>query len=131
VLLPLARLDKGGGFYRLYHEPWTQAELNAPQITDVDSLLVNVSQAFYDTKKRALIVTLKPGPVSAHEVSFVARGLKANATYTIVKDGHILGQVSRSHPTGVADVALREDATVAIKTSLDAPHSFVIVESGS
>lgn len=131
VLIPLARLDKGGGFYRVYHEPWTTAQLNAPQITDVDALLVNVSQAFYDARKRALIVTLKPGPVASKTVSFVVRGLRADASYTVVKDGVVVGQLSKAHPAAGADIALRGDSTVAVATTLEAAHSFVIAENRS
>ena len=49
-------------------------ELNSPQITDVDALLVNVSQAF-TTRKHALIVTLKPGPVAFKTCQLCVRGL--------------------------------------------------------
>jgi len=129
VLLALARLDKGGGFYRLYHEPWTTVELNSPQVTDIDALLVNVSQAFYDAKKHALIITLKPGPVASKSTSFVVRGLRRDAAYTVVEDGAVVGQISKAHPVIADSVALRDDSTIAVTTSVQSAHSFVIVEN--
>jgi hypothetical protein len=125
VLLALARLDKGSGFLNLYRAPWNRAELDAPQITDVDELLVNVSQAYYDADKHALVVTLKPGPVSARKVSFLVRNLQAGARYTIVKDGHLEGEISKLHPKAGDDVVWQPDGTVSVATTLDASHSFI------
>ena len=127
VLLALARLDKGSGFQRLYREPWTKAQLEAPQVTDVDDLFVNVSQAFYDAKKRALIVTLKPGPVRTEKVNFTITGLSPNSTYDVVRDGQSLGQISRERSTAGEDVRWQPDGTVVISTNLADPHSFVVV----
>jgi hypothetical protein len=125
VLLALARLDQGSGFLKLYRTPWARAELDAPQLTDVDDMLVNVSQAFYDPAKRALIVTLKPGPVSAARVTFIVRNLEADARYTVVKDGHVVGQVSKLHPRAGDDIVWKPDGTVAVATTLVASHSFI------
>jgi len=127
VLLALARLDKGGGFQRLYREPWTKAQLDAPQITNVDDVLVNVSQAFYDARKRALIVTLKPGPVPAQKVGFSITGLASSATYSVVKDGQLQGKISRTRSTTGDEYTWRPDGTVAVTTTLTEPHSFVVV----
>lgn len=129
VLLALMRLDKGHGFYRLYHEPWGQAELTAPQVTNVDYLVTNVSQAYYDAKKSALIVTVKPGPMKAKQTSFVVQNLDPVATYTVVKDGRIVGRVSpKSRQIGTA-VVWRPDGDLTVNTEIDRAHSFVIVSA--
>jgi hypothetical protein len=127
VLLALTRLDRGGDFLRLYQTPWTRAQLDAPQISAIDDLLVNVSQAYYDAQKRALIVTLKPGPIKAQSVSFVVSGLKSNTTYTVVKDGRVQGQISKRRADAGPGVAWQSDDMVSVSTTLDAPHSFVLV----
>jgi hypothetical protein len=88
---------------------------------------VNVSQAFYDAKKRALIVTLKPGPVPAQKVSFSIRGLPPGGDYTVVKDGQVEGKVSRKRPAASDQIHWRPDGTVVVTTSLERPHSFVVV----
>jgi hypothetical protein len=128
ALLALTRLDTGGSFQRLYQQPWGRAELDAPQITNVDELLVNVSQAYYDAAKHALIVTLKPGPVKAgSNVSFVVRNLDQGATYSLVKDGKVQGQISKEHANVGRDFTWNADGTVSVSTTLQAPHSFVMV----
>jgi len=116
VLLALARLDKGDAFRRLYSEPWGKAQLEAPHITDVDDLTTNVSQAFYDAKKRALIVTVKPGPIKVARTSFVVRNLDPGGKYRLFKDGSALDELRAG-----------ADGTVAVSTSLEQPHSFVLV----
>ncbi|HVW67588.1 MAG TPA: hypothetical protein VHB68_01380 [Steroidobacteraceae bacterium] len=119
VLIALARLDKGGSFLRLYRKPWTKAELEAPEITDVDELSVNVSQAYYDAARKALIVTIEPGPVKAAQTSFVVRRLPPGSTYLVLEDGVVVKDTNR--------VQKRPDGTLAISTTLDKSHSFVIV----
>ena len=126
VLLPLARLDKGGQFLTLYKTPWTRAELDAPQIVDIDDLVVNVSQAYYDAHKRALIVTLKPGPVKTQNVSFAVTGLSASATYTVVKDGQVQGQIQKLRASAAPGIAWQPDGKVTVSTTLDVPHTFVL-----
>jgi hypothetical protein len=125
-LLALTRLDTGGGFQRLYHSPWGKAQLEAPQITDVDYLLVNVSQAFYDEQKKALILALKPGPMATRETTFVIRNLDPNAVYTLVKDGRSVGSITRTGSSSEAGAAWRPDGGLAIATDLTHPHSFVL-----
>ncbi|MEP7246651.1 MAG: hypothetical protein ABI885_23635 [Gammaproteobacteria bacterium] len=126
VLLALARLDKGSAFRTLYTQPWTREQLDAPQITEVDYLLTNVYQAYYDPAKRALIVTVGPGPAKADRTQFVVRNLNPALAYTVVKDGRVLGRLSKGSPAAGADVMWRPDGTVSISTTLDATHSFVL-----
>jgi hypothetical protein len=127
VLLALARLDKGGGFLKLYREPWGEAELHAPQITDVDALVVNVSQAYYDTAKRALIVTLKPGPIQARGTRFLVRELDPQRAYSVVKDGKIVARLNHAGAVPGGTAAWEDNGALSITTDLDRPHSFVVV----
>lgn len=128
VLLALARLDKGDGFLKLYRNPWGKAEFDAPQITEVDYVSTNVSQAYYDAKQDALIVTLKPGPVKVRKTRFAVANLDPNKSYVLVKDGVALGTISRvSGAKPVAGVTVRSDGKLTIETDLDADHSFVLV----
>jgi hypothetical protein len=127
ALLALTRLDAGGGFQRLYHSPWGKEQLEAPQITDVDYLLVNVSQAFYDEQKKALILALKPGPMATRQTTFVIRNLDPNSVYTLVRDGHSLGSISRTGSSSESGATWRPDGGLAIATDLTHPHSFVLV----
>ena len=101
--------------------------MDAPQITDVDYLLVNVSQAFYDEKKKALILAIKPGPVATPRTTFVVRNLDPAAAYTLVKDGHAVGTISRKAVASDSGAAWNPDGGLAITTDLTSAHSFVLV----
>ncbi|HVW69015.1 MAG TPA: hypothetical protein VHB68_08565 [Steroidobacteraceae bacterium] len=126
VLIALARLDQGSGFLKLYREPWGRAELDAPQITDVDDLAVNVSQAWYDPSKHALIVTLRPGPVKTSQTRFLVRQLDPQGAYRVVKDGGVVARLKGGSPSS-GDVAWESDGALSVRTDLERPHSFIVV----
>ncbi len=116
ALIPLARLDKGNDFRKLYQNPWTDAHFKEPFISDVDYLTTNVSQAVYDANKQALVVTLMPGPVKAAKISFKVRQLDPAKTYSVLKDKKPAGRLERA-----------ADGTASLSTDLSSAHSFVIV----
>ncbi len=127
VLLALTRLDKGKGFLKLYQEPWGERELAAPYISEVDDVTTNVSQAWYDDKKQALIVTLKPGPVKAARVHFAVRQLDPDRSYQVLKDGRLLGRLQRGADRKTSGLTWREDGSAAIDSDFGKVHTFVIV----
>jgi len=125
ALLPIARLDRGGGLRDLYTNQWGDKQYKQPYISDVDTLAAGVSQAFYDERKDALVITLIPGPIKTKEVSFVVRQLEPGKSYTVIKDGQTIGQLSlKQHP---ASTIWQDDGTVKVLTSINAPHTFVLV----
>jgi len=91
----MARLNKGGGFYKLYNRPWGDEQYRQPYISDVDAVSTNVSQAFYDKPKDALIVTLEPGPIAAKQVQFTVRQLDPTKTYTVTRNNRVVGRLDR------------------------------------
>ena len=125
ALIPMARLDRGQGLRKLYSETWDPARYKQPFISDVDTLAAGVSQAFFDPKKGALIVTLLPGPIATKDTSFVVRQLDPTKSYQMIKDGKPLGELSATHQP--ASTTWRDDGTVLISTSIAAPHTFVLV----
>jgi hypothetical protein len=127
VLLALARLDKGGGFLKLYREPWGAAELQSPQVSDVDDVTTNVSQAWYDKEKGALIVTVGPGPVAASNTSFAVRHLDGAKRYRVLKDDRLLGRLDRTETNADGDVQWGDDGIAQIRTDLASAHTFIIV----
>jgi len=130
VLLALARLDKGGGFLKMYREPWGDKQLKAPQVTHIDDVTTSVSQAWYDDKKDALIVTLKPGPVAARRVKFSVQALDPAKSYSVLKDGQLLGQAhgqAGDQAGGPQDgVEWEGDGSAQISTDLEREHTFII-----
>jgi hypothetical protein len=129
ALLALARLDDGGGFRRMYTQPWDKAHFDAPYITDVDELTTGVSQAWYDPAKRALIVTLVPGPAKSDDVGFVVRQLDAHRRYTVIEDGKVVDTLDAKSGARNPRFTWRDDGTVAVSTDLGTAHSFVIAEN--
>ncbi|KQX22812.1 MULTISPECIES: linalool dehydratase/isomerase domain-containing protein [unclassified Sphingomonas] len=121
VLIALARLDKGDGFRKLYASPWTAATLRQPYVSGIDYRTTNVSRAWYDAGKRALVVTLKPGPVKAKATRFTVNQLQPGVDYVVLRDGVEIGRV------GKGSFARRADGTVQIGGPLDKAHSYVIV----
>jgi len=109
----------------LYTEQWGEAQYKQPYISDVDMLAAGVSQAFYDAKKDALIVTLIPGPIKTRSVSFVVRQLDAGKIYELIKDGKATGELSLTHQ--LESATWLKDGAVLITTSMSAPHTFVLV----
>jgi len=127
VLIPLARLDRGGGLRRLYTEPWGDAHYKQPYVSDVDTATVGVSQAFFDAKKNALVVSLLPGPIVAKQVSFVVQQLDRGRIYSVIKDGKQVGELRRGITSKDASATWRDDGTALISTSISVPHTFVLV----
>lgn len=129
VLIPLARINKGGGFHKLYNELWGEEQYRQPYISDVDRLSTNVSQAFYDKNKDALIVTLSAGPIAARQVQFTVRQLDPGKVYTVTRNGKVLGRLDRKTGRDArknASLAWREDDTVLITTEIATEQTFVI-----
>jgi hypothetical protein len=128
VFIPMARLNTGGGFYRLYNEPWGEEQYRQPYISDVDRLLVNVSQAFYDKANDALIVTLEPGPIAAKQIQFTVRQLDPTKTYTITQNRKIVAHLNRKSGSKDDDASMswREDGTVLVTTKIPNAQTFVI-----
>jgi len=128
VFIPMARLNTGGGFYRLYNEPWGEEQYRQPYISDVDRLLVNVSQAFYDKANDALIVTLEPGPIAAKQIQFTVRQLDPTRTYTVTHNRKIVAHLNRKSGSNDDDASMnwRDDGTVLVTTKIPNAQTFVI-----
>jgi hypothetical protein len=74
ALLPMARLNPEDGLYRLHQKPWVIETLASPHVSDVDLLKLSVSQAFFDEKKEALILSFEPGPFAGGATRVLVNG---------------------------------------------------------
>jgi len=131
VLVGFARINPKDGLWEIYNRPWEKTHFEEPYITDVDYLEANVTQAVYDPRKEALIVTLTPGPVKSESTSFTVRQLDPAMTYSLIKDGEILGDVSRESGVAPPGVDWQKDGSLRIATGLSVPHSFVLKASST
>ena len=126
VLIGFARVNPKDGLWQIYNHPWDESHFAEPFITDVEYLEASVTQAVYDAEKDALIVTLAPGPVESEATSFTVRQLDPAKTYSLIRDGQALGDVSRSGGAALPDAEWQDDGSLRITTRLDGPHSFVL-----
>jgi len=130
VLVGFARVNPKDGIWALYNRPWDESHFAQPFISDVDYLEANVNQAVFDAANDALLVGLVPGPIKSDAVTFRVHQLDAAKSYSVFKDGQLLGEVQR----GRADVDAAKwqpDGTLKITTDLREPHSFAIVAAGA
>lgn len=125
VLVGFAQINPKDGLWQLYNRPWDDTHFSQPYITNVEYLEASVTQAVYDGKKDALIVTLAPGPVASESTSFTVRQLDPEKTYTLIKDGKSLGIISQEGqlPSGTQ---WQDDGSLLITTVLREQNSFVI-----
>ncbi len=126
VLIGFARVNPEDGLWQIYNRPWDAAHLAEPFISDVKFLEASVTQAIFDAKKDALIVTLAPGPVKSKTTSFTVRQLDPIKTYLLIKDGQPLGEIRRSDHTQAPGAEWQADDSLRITTELNGPHSFVL-----
>ncbi len=132
VFIPMARLNKGGAFYKLYNQPWGEEQYRQPYISNVDALSTNVSQAFYDKTKDALIVTLEPGPIAEKQVQFTVRQLEPTKTYSVTKNDKVLGHLDRrsgGNADGSGSMTWREDGSLLVTTEIAKAQTFIISAS--
>ena len=126
VLVGFARINPKDGLWEIYNRPWEKAHFEEPYITDVEYLEANVTQAVYDRDKDALIVTLTPGPVASESTSFTVRQLDPAKTYSLIKDGKLLGEVNQGRGTAPAGIEWQPDGSLRVGTDLTQAHSFVL-----
>lgn len=126
VLVGFARINPKDGLWQIYNDPWEKAHFAEPFISDVEYLEASVTQAVYDAEKDALIVTLAPGPVKSEAASFTVRQLDPAKTYSLIRDGKVLGEISHSGGSALPRTEWQPDGSLRITTGLDEPHSFVL-----
>lgn len=126
VLVGFARINPKDGLWEIYNRPWDDSHFAEPFISDVEYLEASVTQAIYDVEQDALIVTLVPGPVKSESTSFTVHQLDPGKSYSLIRDGEVLGEISRSGASALPRTEWQADGSLRITTGLDEPHSFVL-----
>ena len=126
VLIGFTRINPKDGLWQIYNNPMDKSHFMNPYITEVEYLEASVTQAVFDTEKDALIVTLAPGPVESEATSFTVRQLDPAKTYTLIRDGQVLGEISANRGSALPNTKWQSDGSLRITTGLDEPHSFVL-----
>ena len=125
ALLPLARLNRPNGLWKLHNQPWEEKHFKQPYVSGVDYLAIGVSQAFYDAEKDALILTLVPGPAKAETVSFVIRQLDPSKTYDVFRNGNLLGRLRVGQALKLSGIEWHSDGEMTVRTRVLSKTSFI------
>ncbi|HIE83786.1 MAG TPA: hypothetical protein EYQ00_08055 [Dehalococcoidia bacterium] len=126
VLIGFTSINPKDGLWQIYNKPFNKSHFLNPYITEVEYLEANVTQAIYDTKKDALILTLAPGPVKSETTSFTVRQLDPLITYKLIIDSQVQGEINASKGIDLPNINWQSDGSLRITTGLDEPHSFVL-----
>lgn len=123
ALLPMARLNKGDGFWGLYNQPWTDAQRAAPYFADIDQRIAGVSAAYYDAMDKALHLSLLPGP-KAGELQFSIRQLDPSRSYVVRRDGAEIAKLAVGSSSGAAE--WRDGADPVVRVDAGTAASYVV-----
>jgi len=126
VLVGFMRLAHKDGMWNLYNGPRDDKFFKQPFVSSVDFAQASVSQAYYDSAQEALIITIVPGPAPGKHTTFEVNQLDPARRYEIYLDGDSLGYAGATHVTA-AGATWRADGVLAISSSLDSAHSYVIM----
>lgn len=128
--LPMAYFGVKDGYWSMYNKPWSEENLNEPQVTGVDEITTSVNQAVYVKEKAALLVTLTPGPVKARKITFKVANLDKDKTYAIWKGKKLVKKLSMAKELKKGKYRVDSDGNLSIETSLSKskPSSFVIAQ---
>jgi hypothetical protein len=127
ALLPLARVNQGGGIWELYNSLRPMDFAVEPHFAAIDHSVVSVSQAHYDYGAGTLHISLVPAREGACGVSFEIRNLRLEQKYIVQRDGEVVGTLSYHAPKSIdSPLQWSKDGAVSIRSVLDRPCSFVI-----
>lgn len=136
ILIASGKMWEKDAYSRLYHRPWGKAELEAPEVQDIDYPRVLVSQAVHDASADALIVSILPHGIlpdsrqpTELSTSFSVIRLSPATTYQITRDGKSIGKLEKGQLSDlVSDAGLSmEKGALKIATHLrSAPQTFIV-----
>lgn len=118
-MIPWARVNPPDGLRQMYNAPWSEDQVNGPEIVDIDYPRVLVSRAFYDEDDRSLTVALRRGSNPPDEASFrVVHRRPGTGEIRVMVDGQPLPSSSdavRPGPEGLqVTVPLEKSADIQI-----------------
>ena len=124
----VAELNVKNGIWSMYNRPWKESFFNQPFISGVEHPKAIVKQAYYDSAKDVLAVTLLPGEQSAINTSFAVNQLNKAKVYSIKKNGKLVGRLNKGalEPVSVKGIEYTKEGILKISTGLDHVQTFLI-----
>ena len=113
----------------MYNRPWNDGYFNQPFISGVEHPRAIVKQAYYDSAKEVLAVTLLPGEPSGIHTSFAVNQLNKAKVYSIKKDGKLVGRLKKGALEPVSSmkgIEYTKEGILKISTGLDHVQTFLI-----
>ena len=105
----------------MHNQPWKEAYFSQPNISQVDHPKTVVKQAYYDSKKDVLVLTLLPGQKGVMNTSFAVNQLNQSKAYSIKKNGQLMGYLRKgviAPAAGVKGMEFNREGTLRISTDL-------------
>jgi hypothetical protein len=123
----VAELNVKNGIWSMYNRPWKDSYFNQPFISRVEHPKAIVKQAYYDSEKDVLAVTLVPGEQRVANTSFAVNQLSQVKVYSIKKNGKLVGRINKgSLELGATGIEYTKEGILKISTGLDKAQSFLI-----
>jgi hypothetical protein len=125
----VAELNVKNGVWSIYNRPWNDSYFTQPFISGVEHPKAIVKQAYYDSAKDVLAVTLLPGEQSMIHTSFAVNKLDQAKAYTIKKNGKLVGRLKKGALEPVSrmkGIEYTKEGILKISTSLDKSQTFLI-----
>ena len=85
----IAELNVKNGIWAMYNRPWKEDYFNQPFISGVEHPKAIVKQAYYDSGKDVLAVTLLPGEQRRDEYILCRQSTDKSKVYSIKKNGNL------------------------------------------
>jgi hypothetical protein len=129
VMAAIAELNIKNGIWAMYNQPWKESYFAQPFISGVDHPKAVVKQAYYDSGKDVLAVTLVPGEKSILNTSFAVNQLERTKVYSIKKNGLPIGYLKKGvvmPVNGAKGIEFSKEGILKISTDLAKAQSFLI-----
>ena len=129
ILAAVAELDVKNGIWALHNEPWKEDHFTKPFISNVEFPRAIVRQAYYDSNKDALVITLLPGTKDKGSTSFLVNQLDKSKVYSVHKDGQSIGQLKKGAvqaKKGDKALEIKGEGILSISTDLSKAHTFIV-----
>jgi hypothetical protein len=129
----VAELNVKNGIRTMYTQPWKANYFSQPFISGVEQPKAAVKQAYYDSSKDVLAVTLLPGEKGVMNTSFFVNQLNKSKIYSIKKNGSVVGYLKKGAlETGkaVKGMEFNKEGILKISTDLDKVQTFLIQAEG-
>ena len=125
----IAELNVKNGHWAMYNRAWKEDFFNQPYISGVEHPKAVVKQAYYDSGKDVLAVTLLPGEKGVLNTSFSVNQLNRSKVYSIKKNGQLVAYLKKGIlelAKGVKGIEFNSEGMLKVSTGLSSAQTFIV-----